>query len=134
MLDVRVPREPQNHFVLLCHHFSPRCLDRQSPGPFMTRAGAIRVRAHRPLCPDRGECIIGPIGLQWGMRRAGSRHAWIVLDKAGTRSSMDWSFELVAGPYDGLVDAPVWDGEGLLFSLVEAGRIMRYVPGTGQVT
>src|SRR5262245_32804447 len=44
---------------------------------------------------------------------------------------MDWNFELVAGPYEGLVDAPVWDGEGLLFSRVEAGLIMRYVPGAG---
>jgi gluconolactonase len=49
------------------------------------------------------------------------------------QAGMDWTFELVAGPYDGLVDAPVWDGEGLLFSLVEAGRILRYVPGTGEV-
>jgi gluconolactonase len=47
---------------------------------------------------------------------------------------MDWNFEPVAGPYDGLLDAPVWDGEGLLFSRVEAGRIMRYRPGTGEVT
>lgn len=47
---------------------------------------------------------------------------------------MDWSFELVAGPYDELVDGPVWDGAGLLFCLVEASRILRYEPWSGAIT
>jgi gluconolactonase len=47
---------------------------------------------------------------------------------------MDWNFELVAGPYGGLADGPVWDGEGVLFCLVEESRILRYVPGTGEIT
>jgi gluconolactonase len=52
----------------------------------------------------------------------------------------DWKFELVAGPYDGLTDGPVWDGEGLLFTqLVEQAnlpdnRILRYDPRTGYVS
>lgn len=47
---------------------------------------------------------------------------------------MDWSFDLVAGPFEGLVDGPVWDGDGLLFCLVEASRLLRYEPGSGTVT
>jgi len=47
---------------------------------------------------------------------------------------MDWNFELVAGPSGGLADGPVWDGEGLLFCLVEESRILRYVPRRGEIT
>lgn len=47
---------------------------------------------------------------------------------------MDWNFDLVAGPFEGLVDGPAWDGEGLLFCLVEASRILRYEPGSGTIT
>lgn len=47
---------------------------------------------------------------------------------------MDWNFKLVAGPYDELVDGPVWDGGGLLFCLVEASRILRYEPESGAIT
>src|SRR5438105_1818839 len=87
-----------------------------------------RKRAHRLLCLGRGECIIGRIPLQ-----RDSGNAWRVIWRDAGKAEMDWTFELVAGPFEGLADAPVWDGEGLLFSLVEAGRIMRYLPGAGQV-
>lgn len=52
---------------------------------------------------------------------------------------MDWSFELVAGPYGSPTDGPVWDGEALLFTRLfdPAGaidnRILRYDPETGDV-
>lgn len=46
---------------------------------------------------------------------------------------MEWNVELVAGPYEGGTDGPVWDGEALLFALVGKSRILRYHPGTGQV-
>lgn len=53
---------------------------------------------------------------------------------------MTWEFETVAGPYGSPTDGPVWDGETLLFTSipVPAGtihnRILRYDPGTGEVT
>ena len=43
---------------------------------------------------------------------------------------MTWKFEKVAGPYKGPNSGLVWDGGGMLFSLVEEGRIMRYDPKT----
>ena len=27
---------------------------------------------------------------------------------------MSWDFELVAGPYGGVTEGPIWDGSGLL--------------------
>ncbi len=47
---------------------------------------------------------------------------------------MSWNFELVAGPYNGTTEGPVWDGEALLFSHIPANRILRYAPKTGEVT
>ena len=47
---------------------------------------------------------------------------------------MSWSFELVAGPYGGTTEGPVWDGEALLFTHIPAGRILRYSPKTGETT
>lgn len=44
---------------------------------------------------------------------------------------MTWEFERVAGPFT-LAEGPVWDGTGLLFSDINASRILRYDPGTGQ--
>jgi gluconolactonase len=46
----------------------------------------------------------------------------------------DWHFELVAGPYGGLVDALAWDGQGLLFSVLTQDKLLRYEPATGQVS
>ncbi len=47
---------------------------------------------------------------------------------------MSWSFELVAGPYGGTTEGPVWDGEALLFTHIPASRILRYSPKTGETT
>lgn len=44
---------------------------------------------------------------------------------------MDWEFERVAGPY-GFTEGPVWDGEGVLFTDIPNGRVMRYDVGTGE--
>ena len=45
---------------------------------------------------------------------------------------MDWDFELVAGPYGGTTEGPVWDGEALLFTHIPADRIQRYDPKSGE--
>ena len=47
---------------------------------------------------------------------------------------MSWNFELVAGPYGGTTEGPVWDGEALLFTHIPASRILRYSPKTGETT
>ena len=47
---------------------------------------------------------------------------------------MSWSFELVAGPYGGTTEGPVWDGEALLFTLIPESKILRYDPDTGEVS
>lgn len=41
---------------------------------------------------------------------------------------MEWSFELVAGPFEAAVEGLAWDGEGLLFSIPESGLILRFDP------
>jgi gluconolactonase len=41
---------------------------------------------------------------------------------------MTWKFEKVAGPYQGPNSGLAWDGSGMLFSLVEEGRLMRFDP------
>jgi len=45
-----------------------------------------------------------------------------------------WHFELVAGPYGGLVDALAWDGHGLLFSVLTQDKLLRYEPAIAQVS
>ena len=47
---------------------------------------------------------------------------------------MNWEFELVAGPYGGTTEGPLWDGEALLFTNIPNSRIMRYDPATGETT
>lgn len=47
---------------------------------------------------------------------------------------MEWDFELVAGPFGGPTDGPVWDSEALLFSVYPDRRILRYNPNSGAVT
>src|SRR3979409_189082 len=46
----------------------------------------------------------------------------------------DWHFDLVAGPFDDVVDGPLWDEGGLLFCLIEGSRILRYEPASGAVS
>ena len=47
---------------------------------------------------------------------------------------MSWNFELVAGPYGGTTEGPVWDGQALLFTNIPNNRILRYDPQTGETT
>ena len=47
---------------------------------------------------------------------------------------MAWEFELVAGPYGGTSEGPVWDGQALLFTDIPNSRIMRYDHHTGECT
>jgi sugar lactone lactonase YvrE len=47
---------------------------------------------------------------------------------------MDWTFELLAGPYGGTTEGPAWDGQALLFTHIPGSRIMRYDPNTGTCT
>ncbi len=47
---------------------------------------------------------------------------------------MDWTFEKVAGPFEGPTGGLAWDGSGMLFSAIAEGRILRYEPASGNVT
>ncbi len=47
---------------------------------------------------------------------------------------MSWDFELVAGPYGGTTEGPVWDGEAVIFTHIPASRLMRYDPRSGETT
>jgi hypothetical protein len=42
-------------------------------------------------------------------------------------------FDLVAGPFEGPANGVAWDGEGLLFALMEAQKLMRLDPASGEV-
>src|SRR5207244_12361914 len=46
----------------------------------------------------------------------------------------DWKFELVAGPFNGATEGPVWDGKTVLFSVPAENRILSYEPPSGNVT
>jgi gluconolactonase len=47
---------------------------------------------------------------------------------------MSWNFELIGEPYGGVSEGPAWDGSMLLFTHIQASRIMKYDPATGAVT
>ena len=47
---------------------------------------------------------------------------------------MDWTFEKLAGPFEGPAGGLAWDGSGMLFSAIAEGRILRYDPASGNVT
>jgi len=47
---------------------------------------------------------------------------------------MAWTFEKIAGPFDGPAGGLAWDGGGMLFSLLAEGRILRYDPASGQTS
>lgn len=47
---------------------------------------------------------------------------------------MAWTFEKVAGPWDGPTGGLAWDGGGMLFSVLAEGRILRYEPAAGEVS
>ncbi len=48
--------------------------------------------------------------------------------------SGSWRFELVAKPYGGISEGPVWDGESILFTHIGSSSIMRYSPESGQIS
>ena len=43
---------------------------------------------------------------------------------------MAWTFEKIAGPFEGPTGGLAWDGSGMLFSAVAEGRILRYDPAS----
>jgi len=43
-----------------------------------------------------------------------------------------WTFEKIAGPFEGPTGGLAWDGSGMLFSAVAEGRILRYDPASGK--
>ena len=47
---------------------------------------------------------------------------------------MSWDFELVAGPFGGTTEGPVWDGEAVIFTHIPESRLLRYDPSTGETT
>jgi len=47
---------------------------------------------------------------------------------------MTWTFEKVAGPYNGPAGGLVWDGSGMLFSLINEERILRFDPASSATT
>ena len=47
---------------------------------------------------------------------------------------MSWDFELVAGPYGGTTEGPVWDGESVIFTHIPESRLLRYDPRTGETS
>jgi gluconolactonase len=44
---------------------------------------------------------------------------------------MSWTFEQIDGPYGGVTEGPAWDGNGLLFTHIDAAQILRFDPVTG---
>ena len=47
---------------------------------------------------------------------------------------MAWQFELVAGPYEGPTGGVVRDGDAVIFSAIDEGRLLRFDPKTNAVT
>ncbi|MCH2200711.1 MAG: SMP-30/gluconolactonase/LRE family protein [Fuerstiella sp.] len=47
---------------------------------------------------------------------------------------MTWEFELLQPPYGDVSEGPVWDGTSLLYTQIQACRIMRYDPQTKNLT
>ncbi len=45
---------------------------------------------------------------------------------------MEWRFQLLATPFGGITEGPVWDGEAVLFTHIPASRIMRFDPKSGE--
>ncbi len=45
----------------------------------------------------------------------------------------EWKFDLVAGPFKGATEGPVWDGKKILFSVPLENRILSYDPLSGAI-
>src|SRR6202035_5844129 len=48
--------------------------------------------------------------------------------------AMAWQFERVAGPYQGPLGGVVRDGDGVIFSAIDAGLLLRFAPKTKAAT
>ncbi|MDB5990052.1 MAG: hypothetical protein JWQ10_1455 [Herbaspirillum sp.] len=46
---------------------------------------------------------------------------------------MTWKFECVAGPFTGALGGVAWDGDGVLFSLIDEMTVKKYLPSSGKV-
>src|SRR5215470_16502974 len=47
---------------------------------------------------------------------------------------MNWQFEQLDPAYGGVSEGPVWNGDVLRFTHIQASRIMQYDPASGKVT
>jgi len=47
---------------------------------------------------------------------------------------MSWKFDLIDPPYGAVSEGPVWTGSVLLYTRIQASRIMQYDPKSGAVT
>jgi len=47
---------------------------------------------------------------------------------------VDWTFEKIAGPFQGPTGGLAWDGSGMLFSAITEGRMLRYDPASGKAS
>ncbi len=47
---------------------------------------------------------------------------------------MSWRFELLAKPFGGVTEGPVWDGEVVRFTHIPSSRILEYSPASGDIT
>jgi gluconolactonase len=47
---------------------------------------------------------------------------------------MSWRFQILNRPYGGVTEGPAWDGEAIYFTHIPTSRIMKYIPGSGQIS
>lgn len=47
---------------------------------------------------------------------------------------MSWQFQLLAKPFGGVTEGPVWDGESIYFTHIPTNRIMKYQPESGRIS
>ena len=47
---------------------------------------------------------------------------------------MSWQFQLLSKPQGGISEGPVWDGEALYYTHIQASRILRFEPKTEEIT
>jgi len=47
---------------------------------------------------------------------------------------MSWQFETLSKPQGGISEGPVWDGEALYYTHIQASRILRFDPKTQEIT
>jgi gluconolactonase len=45
---------------------------------------------------------------------------------------MAWQFELIAGPFESAAGGVVWNGQSVIFSIIDEGRLLQFDPQTGK--